>query len=98
DSVAHFIVHCPSKWSIWIEILNFFSSDIYISFSALFRMLCLQTFHCPGNWSVAKLESLLELGHQSSHFQTLLSYIQHHYSNSNFHKSALFTSTQNCQH
>ncbi|KAG1140086.1 hypothetical protein G6F37_013043 [Rhizopus arrhizus] len=42
DSVAHFIVYCPSKWSLWVEILTCVFPSIYISSSDLFKMLCLQ--------------------------------------------------------
>ncbi|KAI8368558.1 hypothetical protein BD560DRAFT_307024, partial [Blakeslea trispora] len=39
DSIPHFVVHCPSKWSIWVEVLSCFRPSVYFSPTQIFRML-----------------------------------------------------------
>ncbi|RCH90364.1 hypothetical protein CU098_010696, partial [Rhizopus stolonifer] len=44
ESYDHFIAHCSTKWSVWLEILNCYYPLVYFIPSSLHKILTLQAF------------------------------------------------------
>ena len=72
DSIPHFVVHCPLKWPIWVEVLSCFRPLLYFSPTQIFRLLRLEDAH-PFATLDASLLQILAI----THWRIWTAYWQH---------------------
>lgn len=74
DSFLHFVVHCPFKWSIWIEILACFYPFIYFKPIQVYKTLCLEARHplVPIDQELIQILSVTQWRIWSTYWNTII--------------------------